>query len=157
MTIQAGIKRILWIVIATRSSHPDVAVEVLSGVWTGSVINMSLEALLIGVRPDVGIDILTDVPISRLANTVVGLGIDMPIVLGIIVVVTSAVIASKFVVSASYTVDVLVDVRLDALPTVYSGVKCVTASTIGADTLASVMADSEYIVPPSIADPVSCC
>ena len=143
MTIQAGIKRILWTVIATRSSHPDVAVDVISGVWTGSVINMSLEALLIGMRPDVGIDILTDVPISRLANTVVGLGIDMPIVLGIIVVVTSAVIASKFVVSASYTVDVLVDVRLDALPTVYSGVKCVTASTIGADTLASVMADSE--------------
>ena len=141
----------------TRFSHPDVAVDVLSDVWTGTVVNLSVEALVIDVRPDVGIATLADVLISRLANPVVGLGIDMPVVVEVLVVVASTVIALEFVVSVSYAVDVLVGVRLDALTTVYSGEEIITASAIGVDTLATVMTDLVCIVPPSSADPVPCC
>ena len=124
------------------------------------VINISVERLIIGMWPEVGINTFADVLINMLSSVAVGLGIGMPVVvigMPVLVVVASAAIALEFAVSVSYPVDLLLGVRLDALTTVYSGVKCVTASAIGVDTLAKVMADSKYIVPPLSANPVYCC
>ena len=54
------------------------------------------------------------------------------------------------------TVEVLVDARLDALTTVYTGIKMVTLSAIDVDMLANVLAAVvtawKYIVSTSLAD-----
>ena len=105
---------------------------------TGALINIAVEALVIGVRTDVEIGQLADVPIN---------GIDMPV--GVFVVVASAVIALEFAVSASYGADALVETL--------SG-KIVAASDVGVDMLDDVvMTALKYIVPASLADSVPFC
>ena len=83
----------------------------LTGVWNGAAIDISVEAW-------------GGVLINMLTNIVIGTGIDMLVVLEIIVVVVVAfvVTALGFVVAVSCAVDALVDVRVNA---VYTGAEFV--------------------------------
>ena len=82
-----------------------------------------------------GINELTDALMNVFAGELVGVGIGKLVGVGGIVVMASAVIVLEFAVSGLYAVDVLVD----ALTTVYSDIRIVTASCIGVGMLAGVM------------------
>ena len=126
-------------------SHPCEGIDVLTGVWTGTLINLLVEVLSINVRAGVAIDVLTD------------RGIDFDV--GIIVV-AAAVIVFEFVLSALCVVDVLTDVVLDALINALTGVTIgvVTGIVVGVlvdvntNVLAGVMTPSELV----ISEPFSC-
>ena len=103
--------------ICTSVSHPGVTVDVLTGVWAGTFLNISVEALVIDVSDGVGNDVLGDVSINEFPGEVVNIGVDK-LVGAALVVVSSAMIDLYFIVPVLYDVDVLVDVWLDALTAV---------------------------------------
>ena len=112
---------------------------------TGALINIAVEALVIGVRTDVEIGQLADVPIN---------GIDMPV--GVFVVVASAVIALEFAVSASYGVDALVEALTGKIvPTSDDGVNML--ADVDAIMLPAVMTALKSIVSATLADSVPFC
>ena len=138
--------------IVTRISHSNALIDVLSDLWTGA---MSVEALVIDVLSDLGIDELADVVIRVLTSEVVDIGIDMLAGAGIIATVDSASIDFDVVVTVSYdAVDVLVD-----------NVAIVIASSIGVDMLVDVDANVlaaaitalKFIVPTPLTDSVPSC
>ena len=91
--------------------------------------------LVIGVQADVRVDASADGLIKVLTSVVVGISIDLLVGVEIIVLVASAVISSEFAMSVPYAVDVLFDVRLDAL---YAGVNIIIVSGISVDMLIDV-------------------
>ena len=94
----------------TRVSHLDVTIDAPFDLWTGALVNIPLEKLVIDGRDGVGIEAFTDLLIDVFSE-VVNFGIDMTLVgVKIVAAVASTVIALEFVVSVSYTLDVLVDV-----------------------------------------------
>ena len=106
------------VMICTRVSHPEVTIDVLAGVWAGTFINISVEALVIDVSDGVGSDVSGGVSINGFPGEVVNIGIDKLIGVALIVVVSFAMIDLYFIVSVLYDIDVLVDVCLDALTAV---------------------------------------
>ena len=151
--------RVKQVTIVKPVSHPCGTVDVLSDVGTVTDVDISVEELLVDLW------VLADVLISILPITVVDIGIDMLVGVEIIVMLASAVIASEFAVPVPYAVDVLVDVRLDTLTTVYTGGKIIMVSGITFDMLADadidvftdVMIALKLIVPASLADSVRFC
>ena len=142
----------MYVTIFAIVSYPNVKIHVLSDLCTGTLINISLEALIIDVRDDV------------LTKDVVSIGIiDTPVGAGVIVTVASVVIDSEFPVYASCVADVLVD----ALTAVNSDdvTIIVTSSDIGVDMLADVdanvlavvKADLTFIVPTPLTDSAPSC
>ena len=121
----------------------------MSGVCTGSILDISVEELVTDLRDGVGVGKLAGVSINVLTSDVVDIGADTLVDVGAIVVVASAVIDLEFAVSVSYDVDKLTAVDSDDVTII------LTASGIGVDMLADVdanafaagMADLNFIVP----------
>ena len=87
--------------ILKPASLPCVAVGVLFEVRTGSVVSISVEPSVIGVRANVAIDALADVLIDMLTGELVGIDIGMLVGAEIIAVVVTVTIALEFAVSVS--------------------------------------------------------
>ena len=136
----------------------------LPDLCTTSLVNISVEELVIGVWDgvwdDVEIHKLAEALIKVLTSEVVG--IDMLVGEGVIVMVPLAVIDLEFAVSVSYDIDVLLDVLsdLDSDDMVF-----VTASDIDVDmlddvdanVLRAVMAALKSVVSSPSADSASFC
>ena len=141
------------VVLVTMGVAMVGGVKVL--VWTGAIVNMSGEVLVIvvsgdtfigvfdgvviAVLADVGADALIEVVVDALATVV---GVDM-LVDAEIIVVAAVGIVLKFVVPVSYTVDMLSDTVIDVLIEVLTGVWArvivgVAVTSIGTDAVVGV-------------------
>ena len=137
-------KRQIRTVGCKRVSHPEAALDLLSALCAGAAIGITVAAL--ASRTDARVVLLI-----VFASELAGIGIGLPVDEGILVVVASAVIDFEFALSASYTADVVIGVRLDALTTVCSdNGEIVTACVIGGDMLAEVKTTVSAAVMPAL-------
>ena len=126
----------------------------LSDVRIREVVNGSVEVMFIDMWAGVGIDEMDDVLMNNVsASEVVCIGIDVLVGVGVLVVMTPAVIDLEFVVSLSYAVGRLVDVRLNALAAVTtSGLGIGMLADVDVSVLAAVTTALKFIVSISLAD-----
>ena len=127
-------KRLMWVAICTRFSHPGIIIDVLSDLCTGAIINISVEVLVIDVEMFVvvaltAIDFDFVMSVSYTVGVLVGVWLD----------------TLNAVDSGDVTTVTLSGIGVDML------------AGVDADAFAAGMADLKFIVSTPLTDSVPFC